>query len=149
MYTLHNKYFNSRYLGAGSSLTDLHMAFRCGITTLSRLIRRVCQAIWNLKDICMPLPTNDQWVEIADGFEKNANFPNCIGAIDGKHIRIIKPVDSGSLYYNFKHFFLQVYWQYVIQIIDFYSLILAHMVKVQIRQFLKILIFGNDFKIKL
>ncbi|KAF0752545.1 protein ALP1-like [Aphis craccivora] len=52
---------------AGYSLTDLHMAFRCGITTLSRLTRRVCQAIWNLKDICMPLSTNYQWVEIADG----------------------------------------------------------------------------------
>lgn len=35
------------------------------------------------------------------------------------------------------------------QIIDLYSLILVHTVKVRIRQFLKILIYGNDFKIKL
>lgn len=53
----------------------------------------------------MPLSTKDQWMEVADGFEKNTNFPNCIEAIDGKHIRIIKPVDSGSLYYNIINIF--------------------------------------------
>lgn len=53
----------------------------------------------------MPEPTKDKWIEISKGFEIHAKFPNCIGALDGKHIRMIQPQNSGSLYYNYKHFF--------------------------------------------
>lgn len=53
----------------------------------------------------MSEPTKDKWIEISKGFEINAKFPNCIGALDGKHIRMIQPQNSGSLYYNYKHFF--------------------------------------------
>ncbi|XP_022183432.1 protein ALP1-like [Myzus persicae] len=53
----------------------------------------------------MPLPTKEKWVEIIQGFERHANFPNCIGAVDGKHIRVVKPIDSGSLFYNYKNYF--------------------------------------------
>jgi hypothetical protein len=49
--------------------------------------------------------SEENWMKIARGFLERANFPNCIGAIDGKHIRIIKPKDSGSLYYNYKSYF--------------------------------------------
>lgn len=31
-------------------------------------------------------------------------FPNCLGAVDEKHIRIKKTINCGSLYYNYKHF---------------------------------------------
>jgi len=41
----------------------------------------------------------------AEEFKTRTNFPNCIGAVDGKHIRVIKPERSGSLYMNYKHFF--------------------------------------------
>jgi hypothetical protein len=39
-------------------------------------------------------------------FEKTANFPHCLGAVHVKHIRVIKPEHSGSIFYNYKHFFV-------------------------------------------
>jgi hypothetical protein len=51
-------------------------------------------------------PTTEQeWQRIASGFEQRCNFPNCGGVIDGKHIRITCPADSGALYYNYKNFY--------------------------------------------
>lgn len=42
---------------------------------------------------------------IASDFDVKANFPHCIGAIDGKHIRLYNPANSGSLFFNYKSFF--------------------------------------------
>lgn len=44
----------------------------------------------------------DEWQKIADVFEEKWNFPNCIGAIDGKHVEIKSPAHSGSMYFNYK-----------------------------------------------
>jgi len=78
-------------------MMELHFSYRYGVSTISGIIRQVCQAIWQImKNMCIPAPTEEQWLEVAEGFENRANFPNCIGAIDGKHIRIIKPTESGS-----------------------------------------------------
>lgn len=49
--------------------------------------------------------SNDEWMNIAKAFEERWNFPNCIGAIDGKHMLLQKPAKSGSTFYNYKHTF--------------------------------------------
>ena len=48
------------------------------------------------------LDSEEDWRGISREFEKVWNFPNCIGAIDGKHIVIQAPALSGSYYYNYK-----------------------------------------------
>lgn len=35
-------------------------------------------------------------------------MPNCLGPVDGKHIRIRCPRHSGSLYFNYKKYFSMV-----------------------------------------
>ena len=46
-----------------------------------------------------------EWECIAQQFSKQWNLHNCIGAMDGKHIMIRPPANSGSFYYNYKHRF--------------------------------------------
>lgn len=46
--------------------------------------------------------TEQEWLQIAKQFERKWQFDHCLGAIDGKHIMIEKPPNSGSLYYNYK-----------------------------------------------
>lgn len=53
----------------------------------------------------MSAKSEEDWKEIAKQFYLRTNFPNCIGAIDGKHIRLKKPPNSGSLFFNYKNYF--------------------------------------------
>lgn len=70
------------------------------------MVEKVCDAIWDeMKMECFPEPTTEMWLNIAEGFKSKANFPHVLGALDGKHVRVIKPSLTGSLYYNYKHYF--------------------------------------------
>lgn len=46
--------------------------------------------------------THESWKSVTDGFYTGWNFPNCVGAIDRKHIAIRLPPKSGSYYYNYE-----------------------------------------------
>ena len=77
-----------------------------GKTTVATIVYETCSALWSeLVSIHMPHPSQDDLKEIARDFNRLWQFPNCIGAIDGKHCEIICPAHSGSTYYNYKNYF--------------------------------------------
>lgn len=53
----------------------------------------------------MPFPSVESLKKIASDYEHLWDFPNCIGSIDGKHVRIKCPARSGSKFFNYKKFF--------------------------------------------
>lgn len=93
-------------MASGCTFTDLHYTFRVGISTATKIVKDVCSAIWStLRAEFLPIPTKTQWKNIARGFETVAHFPHCLGAVDGKHIRLVCPKNSGSMYFNYKQYF--------------------------------------------
>ncbi|XP_071578909.1 putative nuclease HARBI1 [Temnothorax nylanderi] len=92
-----------RYLSSGDSMKSLSYAFRVAHNTISKIISETCEAIWScLKDSVFLMDNEESWKSVADEFQRLWNFPNCIGAIDGKHVQIQAPPNSGSTYYNYK-----------------------------------------------
>ena len=81
--------------------------FRIHRATISQIIQEVCSAIYKvLQPDYMKLPSSPQeWKAIADERYRCWNFPNYIGAADGKHVAILKPKHSGSDFYNYNGFY--------------------------------------------
>lgn len=95
-----------RFLATGDSYTSLQYLFRIAKSTISRIIPEVCDAlIHSLKEYVMLPSTTEEWLQIATEFERKWNFPHAVGAMDGKHIVLQAPVNSGTEYYNYKNFF--------------------------------------------
>lgn len=98
--------FFYRFLATGDSFQTISFSYRLGHSTVQTIVLEVCNAIIsNLKEECMPMPNEDDWKTISNEFWEVWNFPNCIGAFDGKHVVIEAPPNSGSLYFNYKKTF--------------------------------------------
>nr|CAI5838217.1 unnamed protein product [Callosobruchus analis] len=74
--------------------------------TICNVISEVCAAIVEaLCDYVKTPSTEEEWLSIAEEFKDKWNFPNCVGAIDGKHCIIQAPIKSGSNFFNYKSTF--------------------------------------------
>ena len=96
-----------RFLATGETQQSLSFSFRVGKSTICKIISETCVAIYeSLKTQYLSCPTSpEDWKRIASKFETDWQFPHVIGAIDGKHIRIECPKNSGTLFHNYKGFF--------------------------------------------
>ncbi|KAL0148841.1 hypothetical protein M9458_055850 [Cirrhinus mrigala] len=94
---------DGRFLATGDSYRTIAFSYRVGVSTMAGIVGEVARAIWDaLVQEVMPVPTTEDWRSIATDFLHRWNFPNCLGSIDGKHVVIRAPDNSGSLFFNYK-----------------------------------------------
>lgn len=95
-----------RYLSTGISFRQLSFSMQISKSSISTIVKEVCEIIWQvLQPKHMPIPPEDYLREKAKEFYTKWNFPNCIGSIDGKHIRIKCIANSSGQYYNYKQYY--------------------------------------------
>ncbi|XP_043217703.1 protein ANTAGONIST OF LIKE HETEROCHROMATIN PROTEIN 1-like [Amphibalanus amphitrite] len=95
-----------RYLASGGTMKSVAESYRIGFATIRLIVPETCRAIWEeLGPGLMGLPSPEQWRQHALDYEEEWQFPNCCGAVDGKHIMVDKPANSGSMNFNYKGFF--------------------------------------------
>ncbi|XP_039297262.1 uncharacterized protein LOC120354335 [Nilaparvata lugens] len=95
-----------RFLASGDSFVSLQYLFRISKQIISYIIPEVCDALIKaLKDFIKLPSSSGEWESISKEFQEKWNFPYVLGAMDGKHVQLRAPWNSGTEYYNYKHFF--------------------------------------------
>ena len=78
--------------------------FGLGHSTVCTIVLETCKAI---TEVLLPryvkIPQGELCKEAIDGFDR-LGFPQAVGAVDGTHIPIIRPVENATDYYNRKGF---------------------------------------------
>lgn len=93
-------------MATGETFRSLAFGFRISPSYISVIVRETVEAICkHLIPIFLPPQNEINLKEKALEFYNKWNFPNCVAGVDGKHIRIICPKMSGSLFFNYKDYF--------------------------------------------
>ncbi|XP_017472557.1 PREDICTED: putative nuclease HARBI1 [Rhagoletis zephyria] len=94
------------YFAQGCNVQVLGWAYKLGISTVRKIIYETCEALCTeLGPIYVSTPNVTEFEKIANDFYLKTGLPNCVGAIDDKHIYMYCPRRSGSLYFNYKQRF--------------------------------------------
>ena len=95
------------YLVTGNPYKTPRIGAIVSKTSVSNIVVETCCALIEVfqPEVMLTPHTEANWKEISDHFLDRWNMPHALGAIDGKHIRIKKPDNSGSEYFNYKKFF--------------------------------------------
>lgn len=93
-------------MATGDSHQTIAFSFRVGKSSVAKIVKEVCIEIWRtLQPLYLPVPTEEVWRKAEIGFREMWNFPNCVGSIDGKHVKLKCPRNSGSQYFCYKNHF--------------------------------------------
>lgn len=92
-----------KFLASGSTFVELIQRYRLGKSTVRKIIIESVNAIiLKMMPITMRKLKRKDWKCISEEFMKKWNFPNCVGATDGKHVSLFCPANSGSKNFNYK-----------------------------------------------
>ena len=95
--------FIFRFLASGNSQISMSFSYRIALSIVHSIIISTREAIWNkLTPTELPQLTEEEWKKQGEEFYSVWQFPNCIGAIDGKHTEIQAPHNSGSLFFKYR-----------------------------------------------
>ncbi|XP_041356770.1 putative nuclease HARBI1 [Gigantopelta aegis] len=75
---------------------------RANETTVCTVLKRVTNAIARLRPHYISFSNNEEMNDLKERFFNIAGFPNCVGAIDCSHIRIIGQGENGQRFINRK-----------------------------------------------
>lgn len=94
-----------RHLATGGSFVSMSVPFHMSAISIGRHVLHACKVIWNvLQPLELPIPTEAQWQSIAKRYSDLWDYPCVLGSLDGKHIALKTPGNSGSQFYNYKGF---------------------------------------------
>lgn len=98
--------FFFRFLATGESFRSMAFSYRISPSAISKFVPIVLKALkTNLQPTFLPPVSQINWKEKAEEFWHRWNFPNCLAGLDGKHVRIVAPDNTGSLFHNYKNYF--------------------------------------------
>ena len=96
-----------RYLATGDSCKNLMHCFKVAVSSISLFMPDVCEAIYQIyrEEQLKFQSTPQERCEKAVHFGHRWNFYHAVGALDGPHVAIRCPRQSGSKHYNYKAFY--------------------------------------------